>query len=348
VKYLLSIVVVGFGLAGANPCIMTWINEFSTDTSYQFVELHAQPLGWPVESLNGARLITSTSECTLDISMPTSDYVVIDSLSLALGWVGNGTFRLRTDSDFIRLVGQQPGMPDNVVYPCTPTGLGQSLAPPPGGSSSFWNYDYETGQNFNWYIDSTPTPGEPNEDYSTISGSVKSESGYVITDQSVYVFGRYGSGQFYLCPGTFVIGGLGAGRYFVQSSGTHDTETVYATWPESVDLGYDQTVSGINLAFGPNAVTDSRPASGRPTVGGGRQSSTVVHGVLTVPPTAYRSPRTADLLDVTGRKVLDLKPGANDVSRLSPGVYFVWSATTPSLPAMSETLHSIYKVVLTR
>ena len=29
------------------------------------------------------------------------------------------------------------------------------------------------------------------------------------------------------------------------------------------------------------------------------------------------------LLDLTGRKVLDLKPGANDVSRLSPGVYFV-------------------------
>lgn len=29
------------------------------------------------------------------------------------------------------------------------------------------------------------------------------------------------------------------------------------------------------------------------------------------------------LLDISGRKVMDLKPGANDVSRLSPGVYFL-------------------------
>jgi hypothetical protein len=29
------------------------------------------------------------------------------------------------------------------------------------------------------------------------------------------------------------------------------------------------------------------------------------------------------LLDISGRKVLALRPGANDVSRLSPGVYFV-------------------------
>jgi len=29
------------------------------------------------------------------------------------------------------------------------------------------------------------------------------------------------------------------------------------------------------------------------------------------------------LLDISGRKVLDLKPGANDVRQLAPGVYFV-------------------------
>jgi hypothetical protein len=54
------------------------------------------------------------------------------------------------------------------------------------------------------------------------------------------------------------------------------------------------------------------------------------------------------LLDISGRKVMTLHSGANDVSRLAPGVYFVWSATTPSLPAMLETLHATYKVVLTR
>jgi hypothetical protein len=29
------------------------------------------------------------------------------------------------------------------------------------------------------------------------------------------------------------------------------------------------------------------------------------------------------LLDISGRKMLDLRPGPNDVGRLAPGVYFV-------------------------
>jgi len=38
-----------------------------------------------------------------------------------------------------------------------------------------------------------------------------------------------------------------------------------------------------------------------------------------------RFSETADrveLLNISGRKVLDLKPGANDIRHLSPGVYF--------------------------
>ena len=53
---------------------------------------------------------------------------------------------------------------------------------------------------------------------------------------------------------------------------------------------------------------------------------TVVGGVLFLP--GDRGPRTGDraaLHDVAGREVLDLKPGANDVRALAPGVYFVRS-----------------------
>jgi hypothetical protein len=49
---------------------------------------------------------------------------------------------------------------------------------------------------------------------------------------------------------------------------------------------------------------------------------TIVHGVLWLP----REPGTVPIftmLDAVGRNVLDLQPGANDVSRLAPGVYFV-------------------------
>ena len=49
--------------------------------------------------------------------------------------------------------------------------------------------------------------------------------------------------------------------------------------------------------------------------------ATVVRGVLFLPPSRLSPP--SSLLSIDGRKVLDLHSGANDVSRLSPGVYFV-------------------------
>lgn len=50
------------------------------------------------------------------------------------------------------------------------------------------------------------------------------------------------------------------------------------------------------------------------------------------------------LLDATGRKVLDLQPGANDVSGLAPGVYFVRSR--PS--AVSREPSVVGRVIVTR
>jgi len=56
--------------------------------------------------------------------------------------------------------------------------------------------------------------------------------------------------------------------------------------------------------------------------------------------TAYR----AELLDISGRKVMDLRPGANDVRALAPGVYFVRSQ--PS--AVSRQPSAVTKVVITK
>jgi hypothetical protein len=61
----------------------------------------------------------------------------------------------------------------------------------------------------------------------------------------------------------------------------------------------------------------------------------VVRGVLFLP-SALLSLH-ASLLSVDGRKVMDLRPGPNDISRLAPGVYFVRSE--PS---------AVTKVVVTR
>ncbi len=53
---------------------------------------------------------------------------------------------------------------------------------------------------------------------------------------------------------------------------------------------------------------------------------TIVRGVLRMGDRGQKTGDRVELLDVSGRKVLGLKPGANDVRALSPGVYFVREA----------------------
>jgi hypothetical protein len=43
------------------------------------------------------------------------------------------------------------------------------------------------------------------------------------------------------------------------------------------------------------------------------------------------------LLDATGRRVMSLRPGPNDVSRLAPGVYLVRSKSRVNRSTLSVT-----------
>jgi len=56
-----------------------------------------------------------------------------------------------------------------------------------------------------------------------------------------------------------------------------------------------------------------------------KPAASIVRGVLVLGAVDIRQNTEygAELLDAAGRSVLDLRPGANDVSRLAPGVYFV-------------------------
>jgi hypothetical protein len=75
-----------------------------------------------------------------------------------------------------------------------------------------------------------------------------------------------------------------------------------------------------------------------------RNAATVVRDILFLPEAVSGEQLAvcAQLLDISGRKVLDLHPGANDVSRLSTGVYFVRS----TFATRRSTL--VTKVVVTR
>ena len=62
---------------------------------------------------------------------------------------------------------------------------------------------------------------------------------------------------------------------------------------------------------------------GKPQVPNLRPEQTIVHGMLNLGVfSSQQSAFRAELTDAAGRKVLDLHPGANDVSTLAPGIYF--------------------------
>ena len=69
-------------------------------------------------------------------------------------------------------------------------------------------------------------------------------------------------------------------------------------------------------------------------------SATLVRGELQLEPSAVSGRPSAVLLDITGRKVLHLHPGPNDVSRLALGVYFVREAQAQA--------QAVRKVVITK
>ena len=86
------------------------------------------------------------------------------------------------------------------------------------------------------------------------------------------------------------------------------------------------TSDGVFLAHGVGVTGQSEDRQ-QPTPIGRQLTASVVRNVLLLPEASSRKPKAACcLLDAAGRRALDLHPGANDVSSLAPGVYFVREA----------------------
>jgi hypothetical protein len=74
-------------------------------------------------------------------------------------------------------------------------------------------------------------------------------------------------------------------------------------------------------------------------------AATLVRGTLYLPEASSLKPQaSSSLLDISGRRVMELQAGANDVSRLAPGVYFIRGPATGDGRPRVETR----KVVLER
>ena len=99
------------------------------------------------------------------------------------------------------------------------------------------------------------------------------------------------------------------------------------------------SITVIRDTFGVGVVESQPQASSH------KLQATVVRGVLVLgvgsrQNTGYR----AELLDISGRRVLDLKPGVNDVRTLAPGVYFVREVQAQA----QAQAQAVRKIVITR
>jgi hypothetical protein len=304
-KYAVLPVLLLAALAVGNPVLVTFVNEFGFDgDGLGWVELHAEPSAGDVD-MTGWLLTTSTSICTLAYYLPIDGFLIVDSASLAGGQYGRGTFRLNPAGDHITVLTDEQ-YSDEVEFPLLPAGQGRAPTPPNWASASVLNVSGAWMQAINWYIDSTPTLEQDNDDYSNVTGIVTWASGRGFYEVDVVASGPMGStycaltasGQTYETPG------LGAGRYAVTAHGWPGGETV--SYPESVDVGYSQTLPDINLHFDSTGVEES----GQPTAYSLQPTATILSA------SGVKRLASSVIFDAMGRRVLGPKPG----------VYFVRDA----------------------
>lgn len=109
---------------------------------------------------------------------------------------------------------------------------------------------------------------------------------------------------------------LSAGPYQVDAGDSLDVAFAFLAGEDIEDLqaNADQALARWRQV----SVAEERP--GRVTA---RAATTICRGVLLLPEAASHNPQATSLFDMSGRKVLDLHLGPNDVRALAPGVYFV-------------------------
>jgi hypothetical protein len=145
------------------------------------------------------------------------------------------------------------------------------------------------------------------------------------------------SGDFYLC--------FWQKHYFNMLFGT-DThfDSISRQWWFFPDQGW-VTPSGMDAAdhlIRALVLYSTGAEEGRkPQAASSKPEPTVIRGVLFLPlASGVEREASSVLLDISGRKVMDLRPGANDIRHLAPGVYFMREAQAQA--------QAVRKVVITR
>ena len=159
-------------------------------------------------------------------------------------------------------------------------------------------------------------------------------------------------------PGTYWVEAVGSLLYTGQRDGVRviDASDIhnmrvrgFAGTPRTVDrLTYESPYLYVSCweagvcIFESTQVAIAEPKQSEGTQA--RKGASVVRGVLFLPEASSRKPEAASwLLDVSGRKVVDIHPGANDVRALAPGVYFVREAQAQA-QAQARAVRKVVKL----
>jgi hypothetical protein len=304
-------------VVAANPVVEYFFSEIQVaPDSLERIEFHmysnARP--YPVD-LSGWSLTTNAGVAIID-----SGIVLQDSTDFAVIRRDNvtGPFALGDDSDDIRL-GEPYGGSDHYEY-------GRYGWTPPAGMSvaiythweGIWPYEYLVGD---WYLDSTPTFGAPNDDrLGGLAGRVLDRFGQPLENCWVRLQNARGNGGV-ACDSTgrYVVSPLGPGTYEVSAHS--DSTYLPAYYPESVSIEVNGWRDSINMTVYPAGVAEE---SGRAT----SQCFTHQRGRSLVLNADRPGMAFVSVYDNLGRvrisEKVTLASGSNELALpgLSSGVYF--------------------------
>ncbi|MEO0098644.1 MAG: hypothetical protein ABIK99_06500 [candidate division WOR-3 bacterium] len=227
----------------ANPFLITYFNEIqSAPDSLERIEIHDHfGGGW---NLSNWQIVSSAGRAVINsgVILPPNGYVVIDRSNTT------GTFSLGDEADSITLLDPRGYFADCYKYPALPASYGRGPAPPYNGSVSLYRIPDIPSRPLNWYIDSTPTFGEENDDWSSIAGRVIDELGNLVPYIFISASGPMGEISYdwegFPINQPYYLPGLGAGKYQIKA---FLVNRVWAVRQDSVDLGYNQHLTGIDI-----------------------------------------------------------------------------------------------------
>lgn len=143
--------------------------------------------------------------------------------------------------------------------------------------------------------------------------------------------------------------GSGTGTVTVIDGASNQVLSSIPVGDDPVSFGHNRRQNRVYVAnYGSSTLSVLRDSGGgieesfRPQLASSKPWATIIRGMLLLPEASGRESRTTSLLDISGRKVMYLKPGANDVRGLAPGVYLVRETQAQA------QAQAVRKVILTR